>query len=170
MLVLVLAIVAGLAGAVIGWLLKTMSDFLAEGRANRRADAIWRRQLYVDAVATLAHAGRELMSADCAIARAIHSLSNAERGGDPDIIAACQARDQAATDRQLPWTASTIQALEAVRLYAPEHIVKAADAAWSAIYNEGSFPDVRGIPAFERAVLDALAALRAETRATAGLT
>ena len=75
-----------------------------------------------------------------------------------------------ASDRQLPWTTSTTQALEAVRLYAPENIVKSADAAWSAIYNEGSFPDVRGIPSFEQAVLDALANLRAETRATAKLT
>ena len=75
MVVLVLALLAGLVGAAIGWLLKTMSDLLAEGRANRRADAIWRRQLYVDAVATLAHAGRELMSADCAISLAIYSLT-----------------------------------------------------------------------------------------------
>ena len=165
-----LTLIAGLTGAVIGWLLKTASDLLAEGRANKRADTIWRRQLYVDAVATLAHAGRELMSADSRISRAIYSLGNAERGGDPAIIAACQAANQTATDRQIPWTTSTIQALEAVRLYAPQNVVKSADAAWEAIYNRGSFPDVQGISTFEGAVLDALSNLRAETRATAGLT
>lgn len=110
------------------------------------------------------------MSADSGISRAIYSLSNAEQAGDPDIIAACKAQNQAASDRQSPWVASTLQALEAVRLYAPGNVVQAADAAWEAMHNGGSFPDVHGIPTFEEAVLDALINLRAETRATAGLT
>lgn len=164
-----LAILVGLAGVVIGWLLKTITDFLAERRANKRADVIWRRQHYVDAVAGLVHAGRELMSADSAISRATYSLVNAESGGDQAIIDACRAEHRAAHDRQQPWTTSTIQALEAVRLYAPENVVERANAVWSAIYNGGSFPAVTATAALEAAVLDALADLRAETRATAGL-
>jgi hypothetical protein len=165
----VLALLAGLVGVVIGWLLKTTSDFLAERRANKRADLIWRRQHYVDAVASLVHAGRELMAADSAISRTIYSLINAQSGGNQAIIEACRAENRAATDRQLPWTTSTIQALEAVRLYAPESVVARADAAWSAIHNGGRFPDVTATAEFEDAVLKALAELRAETRAAAGL-
>lgn len=166
----VLAILAGLAGVVIGWLLKTVSDFLAERRANKRADAIWRREHYVDAVGVLAHACRELMSADSAISRATYSLLNAQAGGDQTIIDECRAAHLAAIERQRPWTTSTIQALEAVRLYAPENVVERADAAWSAIYNGGSFPEITATAAFESTVLDALSDLRAETRTTAGLT
>lgn len=167
---LVLVLTAGLVGAVAGWLLKTASEFLAERRANRRTDVIWRREHYVDSVAILAYAGRELMSADSSISRAIYSLSNAEQGGDPAIIAACETQNRAASDRQGLWITPTLQALEAVRLYAPENVVKAADAAWGAIFNGGSFPDVQGIQAFEQGVLEALSNLRVETREVAGLT
>ncbi|WP_017936728.1 hypothetical protein [Nocardioides sp. Iso805N] len=165
----VLAVLTGFAGVVVGWLLKTISDFQAERRANKRADVIWRRQHYVDAVASLVHAGRELMSADSAISRATYSLLNAQSGGDQAIIEACRAAHLAAVERQHPWTTSTAQALEAVRLFAPENVVERADAAWDAIHNGGSFPEVTATAAFEAAVLDALAGLRAETRATAGL-
>jgi hypothetical protein len=110
------------------------------------------------------------MSADSRIARAAYALRNAEQGGNLAIISSCQSSHREAIDRQLPWTTSTIQALEAVRLYAPDNIVDSADAAWNAIYNKGSFPDVQNIAAFETAVLDALAKLRSETRATAELT
>ncbi|GAA1250459.1 hypothetical protein GCM10009657_27720 [Oryzihumus leptocrescens] len=96
-------------------------------------------------------------------------LINAKSGGNQAIIEACGAERHAAIDRQHPWTTSTSQALEAVRLYAPENVVELADAAWSAIHNGGSLPAVTAIDAFEDAVLDALADLRAETRATAGL-
>ena len=86
-----LPLLVGLAGVVIGWLLKTVTEVLAERRANQRADVTWRREQYVDAVGALIHAGRELMAADSALSRAIYSLSNAERGGNQAIIESCEA-------------------------------------------------------------------------------
>lgn len=164
-----LPVLVGLAGVVIGWLLKTVTDLLAERRAQNRADETWRREHYVDAVGVLVHAGRELMAANSSLSRAIYSLSNAERGGNPSIIESCRAEHRDAVDRQHPWTTSTIQALEAVRLYAPANIVERADTSWEALNNGGQLPDVTTIDTFEKAVTAALAALRADTRATAGL-
>ena len=165
----VLAVVAGLAGAIVGWALKTASDRLAERRAAKRSDLIWRRQHYVDAVGTLIHAGRELMSADSSISRATFSLVNAEAGGNAAIIDACRAGHREALDRQLPWTTATTQALELVRLYAPTNVVEQADAAWNAILNDGRLPDVHQVPSYEAAVTAAFETLRSETRTTAGL-
>jgi hypothetical protein len=162
------AILVGIAGVVIGWLLKTLSDLMAERRANTRADVTWRREHYIDAVAILIHASRELMAADSAISRAINSLMNARPGGDQAIIDACVAENRAATERQLPWTTATIQALEAVRLYAPESVVEKADASWAAIHYNGRLPEATAIADFETGVMDALAELRAAARKSAG--
>ena len=164
-----LAVVAVLIGAVVGWGLKTLSDLLAEKRYRRREDVIWRRQHYVDAVAALTHAGRELTAADSRMSRAIHSLSNAEQGGNPAIIAACREANIAAAEEQRPWTTATMQALEVVRLYAPDNVTAKADALWGTIMNQGSFPRADAITAFEAAVLGALEELRTEARTTAGL-
>lgn len=109
-----LPFLVGLAGVIIGWLLKTLTDLLAERRANKRADVTWRREHYVDAVGALIHAGRELMGANSSLSRAIYSLSNAERGDNPTIIESCRAGHRDAIDRQRPWVTATIQALEAV--------------------------------------------------------
>lgn len=167
---LMLALTIGLLGVVLGWSLKTLSDLRAEQRAGRRADAIWRRERYVDAVADLAHSGRELMSANCAIARALFALSNAEQGGMVAIMNSCRAEYRAAIDQQLPWMTATVQALEVLRLYAPQNVVDRADGVWAAIHNDGALPQARDLESFEAAALRALSDLRAEARATAGLT
>ena len=164
-----LALLAGLAGAIAGWLLKTFSDLLAERRANERADIIWRRTKYVDAVAELLLSGRALMAADSRMSRAVYSLSNAESGGNAAILEQCQAQHRAAVEAQEPWTTATIRALESVRLYGPDSVVVRADALWEAIYNGGHLPDVSEIRAFEQAVTDASASLRAAARVASSI-
>lgn len=164
-----LALATGLAGILIGWILKVLSDIFAEGRANKRADIVWRRQHYVDDVATLIHAIRELMSADSAISRAIFALGNAESSPNPEVVATCRAQHQSALERQAPWTTATARALEAVRLYAPDDVIQAANAAWDAVHNSGSGPDVRRLSEFEQSVLEALIVLREKTRDIAEL-
>lgn len=164
-----LALLTGLAGAIAGWLLKTLSDLFTERRANKRADVLWRRTKYVDAVAELLFSARELMAADSRVSRAVFSLLNAQNGGNPKIIAESEAQHRAAVAAQEPWTTATIRALESVRLYGPDGVVARADALWAAIHYGGRSPDVSEIGDFEQAVGVALASLRAEARAAASI-
>jgi hypothetical protein len=158
------ALIGVIVGAVIGWALKTFTDWLTERRGNRRADLVWRREKYVDAVAEFLHAANELRSADAQLARAIYSSRNAENVGRPDIIETCRANERAAGERQAPWTTAVSEAMERVRLYAPDDVVALAQAVRDAIQNRGTLPRIDDVAAFEQRVNDAAAALATRTR------